>query len=86
MRAADLATPVLIVLEGEARRGVDEGLAGGVEVVHAPGHGDDTIVALAAAATEPVTLVSADRALGDRCRAVGSAVVGPRWLLDRLRP
>ncbi len=81
---AGLSPPVVIVLEGAARQGVEEGVTDGVEVVHAPGSGDDTLVALAAAATDPVVLVSADRALGDRCRAVGSEVVGPSWLLDRL--
>ena len=82
--ASELTAPVVVVLEGQARRGAEEGAAGGVEVVHAPGEGDDTLAALATAATGPVVLVSADRALGDRCRAVGSAVVGPTWLLDRL--
>lgn len=81
-----LTPPVVVVLEGQARQGIEEGERDGVEVVHAPGHGDDTLVALAAAATEPVVLVSADRALGDRCRAAGSDVVGPNWLLDRLPP
>lgn len=81
-----LATPVVVVVEGTARSGVDAGTARGVEVVHAPGEGDDTIAALAAAATDQVVLVSADRQLGERCRAVGSTVVGPRWLLDQLRP
>ena len=79
-----LSPPVVVVLEGVACRGVKEGVEAGVEVVHAPGHGDDTLVALAAAATEPVVLVSADKELGERCRAVGSEVVGPGWLLSRL--
>ena len=79
-----LGQPVVIVLEGAARQGVEEGTSDGVTVVHAPGHGDDTIVDLAAAASKPVVLVSADRALGGRSRAVGAEVVGPSWLLDRL--
>ncbi len=82
--AFGLSPPVVVVLEGVACRGVKEGVEAGVEVVHAPGHGDDTLAALAAAATEPVMLVSADRELADRCRAVGSEVVGPNWLLSRL--
>ena len=82
--ASKLPLPVVVVLEGEARKGVEEGDSGGVAIVHAPGPGDDTLVALAAAATQPVVLVSADRALGERCRAVGADVVGPNWLLDRL--
>ena len=56
----------------------------GVEVVHAPGEGDDTIAELAANASEPVTLVTADRALRERARAAGAEVVGPSWLLERL--
>ena len=79
-----LIPPVVVVLEGVARQGVDEDVAYGVEVVHAPGRGDDTLVALASTATEPVLLVSADKALGERCRAIGSEVVGPGWLLSRL--
>jgi hypothetical protein len=79
-----LAPPVVLVLEGAARQGIEPGVADGVEIVHAPGQGDDTLVALAAGANEPVVLVSADRALGERVRAAGGAVVGPNWLLDRI--
>lgn len=82
--ARRLTPPVVVVLEGVARQGVEEDVADGVEVVHAPGHGDETLVALASGAADPVLLVSADRALGERCRAIGSEVVGPGWLLSRL--
>jgi hypothetical protein len=82
--AGRLPQPVVIVLEGQARRGVPEGVADGVEVVHAAGEGDDTLAAIAAAATEPVTLVTADRALRERARRAGAEIVGPTWLLDRL--
>jgi hypothetical protein len=82
--ASRLSAPVVLVLEGAARGGEPEGAVDGVEVVHAPGEGDDTLVALAAAAVEPVVLVSADRALGERARRAGADVVGPTWLLDRL--
>jgi hypothetical protein len=82
---SDLPTPVVVVLEGQARKGIEEGVDEGVEVVHAPGEGDDTLATIAETATEPVTLVSADRALQDRCRSMGAEVVGPSWLLDRLR-
>jgi rRNA-processing protein FCF1 len=75
-----------MVVEGAARRGVDEGVANGVEIVHAPGEGDDTLAALAAAASEAVTLVSADRGLRDRVQRPGVEVIGPNWLLDRLPP
>lgn len=77
---------VVVVLEGAARAGVAEGMADGVQVVHAVGEGDETIVAVATAADRPVTLVSADRALAERVRQVGGTVVGPGWLLDRLMP
>ncbi len=82
--ASAVPTPVVVVLEGRARTGAAEGAVDGVEVVHAPGEGDETLVRVAAAATEPVTLVSADRALSERCRAAGADVVGPSWLLDLL--
>ena len=79
-----LAGPVVIVLEGQAKQGVEEGLDDGVEVVHAPGHGDDTLAAVAAERDDPVVLVSADRDLGVRVRRSGARVVGPTWLLERL--
>ena len=82
-RAGAWADDVVVVLEGQSRRGVDEGTADRVEVVHASGEGDDTIVAFAAEHSG-CTVVTADRALADRVRAVGAAVVGPNWLLDRL--
>jgi hypothetical protein len=82
--SSDLPTPVVVVLEGRAREGMEEGVEDGVEVVHAPGEGDDTVATIAETAAEPVTLVSADRALAHRCRAAGAEVVGPGWLLDRL--
>jgi hypothetical protein len=85
--ASRLPEGVIAVLEGAARQGVGEGAGGGVDVVHAPGEGDDTLAAIAAGAAEAgesVQLVSADRALGERVRASGATVVGPRWLLDRL--
>jgi len=82
-------TPVVVVLEGAARKGVEEGTADGVEVVHARGEGDDTLAALATALAgsgQVVKLVSADRELGRRARQAGADVVGPTWLLDRLEP
>ena len=82
--AGDLPSPVVVVLEGAARAGAAEGTDDRVEVVHAKGSGDDTLAAIAAAATELVVLVSADRGLGNRVRAAGAEIVGPTWLLDRL--
>lgn len=81
--AGALEPPVTIVLEGRARPGAGEGDDDGVSVVHAPGEGDDTIAAIAAAADE-VVVVTADRGLAGRVRGAGGEVVGPSWLLTRL--
>jgi uncharacterized protein YaiI (UPF0178 family) len=80
-----LGAPVIVVLEGRSRDGVDEAVAEGVEVAHAPGEGDDTIAALAGR-HQGAVVVTADRELAARARAVGATVVGPSWLLDRLSP
>lgn len=82
-----LAAPVVVVLEGAARRGFDECDQGGLSVVHARGSGDDTITELVADAADDaqaVTVVTADRQLRDRVRSLGSEVVGPNWLLERV--
>jgi rRNA-processing protein FCF1 len=79
-----LDSPVLVVLEGRARAGAVEGLADGVEVIHAGGAGDETIVALVTEGGGPVVVVSADRELRRRVQGRGAEVVGPNWLLDLL--
>jgi 8-oxo-dGTP pyrophosphatase MutT (NUDIX family) len=75
---------IVMVVEGQAR-----GVTGvpGVEVVPAPGGGDDTITELAAptAPDERRVVVTADRELRARCEAAGASVTGPRWLLDAVR-
>ena len=78
-----LGQPVTIVLEGQARAGAADADADGVAVVHAPGEGDDTIVAVAEA-NRGVVVVTADRELAARVRAVNAEVVGPSWLLAQL--
>jgi hypothetical protein len=78
-----IGPPVVLVFEGQARAGIAEGDRGGVEVVHAPGEGDDMIVALADRDDDAV-VVTADRALAGRVRVVGAEVRGPRWFLDRV--
>ena len=83
MTAGRLGPRVTIVLEGRARAGADEADVDGVEVVHAPGEGDDTIAAIAEANQE-VVVVTADRELAERVRAANAEVVGPSWLLDQL--
>ena len=81
--AGRLDPPVTLVLEARARAGADEADVDGVEVVHAPGEGDDTIAAIAEAHRE-VIVVTADRELAGRVRAVDAVVVGPSWLHDQL--
>lgn len=81
--ARRLDPPVIVVLEGQARAGAGETDMDGVEVVHAPGEGDDTVAALADGHREAV-VVTADRELARRVRAAGGRIVGPNWLLDRL--
>lgn len=83
-RAGRLTEHVVMVLEGAARGGVEVGTSEGVTVVHAPGSGDDTLVDVIEDADDPVTLVSADRALRERAEACGAELVGPSWLLALL--
>ncbi|MGN6444164.1 NUDIX domain-containing protein, partial [Amnibacterium sp.] len=73
---------IVVVLEGAARAAAD---VDGLDVVRAEGSGDDEIVAqVDAAAGSAVTVVSADRGLGDRVRGAGADVIGPNRLLDLL--
>jgi hypothetical protein len=81
--AGRLDPPVMLVLEGRGRAGADEADVDGVEVVHAPGEGDDTNAAIAEAHRE-VIVVTTDRELAERVRAVDAVVVGPSWLHDQL--
>jgi hypothetical protein len=81
-----LAPPVVVVLEGKARSGVEPGVAGGVTVLHAAGSGDDTLLAVTTDAAGHVTLVSADRALCQRAEALGAEVARPGWLIRLLDP
>ncbi len=82
--AGRFAEPLVVVLEGAARGGVDEGVADGVRVLHALGSGDDMLIAVATDAAGQVTLVSADRALRQRAEALGARVASPGWLIDLL--
>ena len=86
VRDGRLDAPVVIVLEGQARDGAPPGIEDEVEVVHARGAGDDTIVDVVAEAARggAVTVVTADRGLAARVRDDDSSVVGPTWLLERL--
>jgi hypothetical protein len=84
MLAGRLGGPTVVVLEGAARRGIAEGVADGVAVVHAPGSGDEMLISVAQEADDPVILVTADRELQRRAEVLGADVVGPRWLLALL--
>ncbi len=84
VEAGRLDRPVVVVLEGKARGGVEPGVADGVTVLHATGSGDDTLLGVTADATGRMTLVSADRALCQQAEALGADVVRPRWLIDLL--
>lgn len=73
-----------VVLEGAARAADD---VAGIDLVRAAGHGDDAIVDRAReldSAGRAVTVVTSDRALGERVVAVGGAVQPVSWLRDRL--
>jgi hypothetical protein len=83
VRQGRLEPPVVLVLEGRARGGAAESTADGVQVVHASGEGDDTIVSIAGA-NRGAVVITADRELVDRVRSLGATVRGPRWLLDQL--
>jgi hypothetical protein len=83
--AGRVAKPVIVVLEGKAREGVQGGVVDGVTVLHAAGSGDDTLIQVAGNAHDQVvTLVTADRELRQRAEALGADVVGPGWLLELL--
>jgi hypothetical protein len=87
VQAGRLEPPVVAVLEGAARPGVEAGERDGLRVVHADHSGDDAIaelVAREAAGGADVTVVTADRQLRERVVSAGGRVVGPRWLLSRL--
>ena len=79
----------VLVLEGRAREAAARFEAPHqlVRIVLAPGSGDDSIAAEAAAAaveSAPCLVVTADRELRERCRRAGAAVAGPGWLLGLL--
>ena len=77
-----------LVLEGQARAAASvlDGVPPSVRVVTAPGSGDDTIVAEAAAASAAgaCLVVTADRELRRRCAETGAGTAGPGWLLGLL--
>ena len=69
-----------MVVEGRAR-----GAAGrpGVEVVEAPGSGDDAIVDVVSENRDRrVAVVTADRGLRSRVEALGAETIGPRVIRE----
>src|SRR5579862_733746 len=77
----------VMVLEGAANAAgsrLKDAPADRVRVVHAPGHGDDTIVAVVRDLPGRRVVVTADRELRDRCTAAGAEVRSPGWLLGLL--
>jgi len=79
----------VMVLEGAANAAgprIKEAPADRVRVVHAPGHGDDTIVAVVRDLPGRRVVVTADRELRDRCAAEGAELRSPGWLLGLLKP
>lgn len=77
---------VVLVLEGQAKRGIAAGGGAALRVVHATQDGDREIARQAERAHErgaEVTVVTADRALAATV-ARHAQVLSPSWLLDRL--
>ena len=85
--AADLGYDlVVLVLEGDAKRGQPVGQDGAIHTVHASGSGDDAIVeqvSTRSTSGDDVVVVTADRVLRERVAAAGGSSVGPSWLLTR---
>lgn len=79
---------VTVVIDGRALPRLPEGRHGGVEVVYArrggPDAADDRIVELVAALDDVVEVVTSDRDLQARVRALGARVVRPGALLRAL--
>lgn len=76
---------IVMVVEGKASRIAGQASADpNLQVVAAPGDGDDQIVAQAARLTPPVVVVTADRGLKARVAAAGALIAGPVWLLELL--
>ncbi|SDY13237.1 hypothetical protein SAMN05661080_02419 [Modestobacter sp. DSM 44400] len=76
-------TGLVAVVEGRAR---EVPVPDGIQLVRAPGSGDDAIAATAATLAEgddDLLVVTADRGLRDRLPAA-ARTAGPGWLLDRL--
>ncbi|MBV9792867.1 MAG: hypothetical protein JO016_02915 [Actinobacteria bacterium] len=69
---------------GRGRGARDDRADGEVQVVSAPGSGDDEIVRQAQQHAGHCIVVTADRELRRRCLAAGARVTGPSWLYSLL--
>ena len=76
--------PIVAIVEGQAK--ASDAAPHGVRVVKAAASGDDEIVAQTAALPNPMSaiVVTSDRELAERVRALGATVQGAGWLLDLL--
>lgn len=90
LAAAEEGLEVTVVVDGRPVEGLPEGEHGPLLVLYAarrgPDAADDRIVELVAADAEPSSLriVTSDRALRERVRALGADVEGAGALLRRL--
>lgn len=86
--AAEAGPDAAAAVDTQDAEDAEDAKAGRIRVVEAPRSGDDTIVALVRELNmlRAVVVVTADRELGDRCRAAGATVLGPGWLLRLLGP
>jgi predicted RNA-binding protein with PIN domain len=90
LAAAEEGLEVTVVVDGRPVEGLPEGEHGPLLVLYAarrgPDAADDRIVELVAADAEPSSLriVTSDRALRERVRALGADVAGAGALLRRL--
>ena len=87
MAATDLGyDAVVLVIEGDAKRGQPDGSDDAIDTVHAPGSGDDAIVEQVRTRSrdgDDVVVVTADRQLRERVASAGGSSIGPSWLLAR---
>jgi 8-oxo-dGTP diphosphatase len=78
----------VMVLEGAAKAAAGRMAAdpdGRVRAIQARGSGDDAIVGVVRELDGRCYVVTADRALRERCAAEGAKILGPAWLLALLR-
>lgn len=88
--APDCVATITLVLDGRPTADIPEGTYDDVQVVYARragrGSGDDRIVEFVSGLDDPTTscVVTSDRALRERVRALGAAVTGASTFLDDL--